>query len=84
MSATNKSVRHEPCYMSEALDLIGGKWPVLVLGALSRGTLRYSDPSAAVQGISQRMPTLSPKELEASGLVKRTIFPTVPPRSTTS
>src|SRR4051794_5028983 len=41
---------------------------------------RYNDLQRAVHGISQRMLTLKLKKLEENGLVKRTIFPTVPPR----
>ena len=66
---------------NEALALIRDKWTVLVLGALRREeSLRYSELQRAVGGISQRMLTLTLKTLEENGLVKRTIFPTVPPR----
>jgi DNA-binding HxlR family transcriptional regulator len=61
--------------------LIRDKWTILVLGALVRkDSLRYSEMQRTVGGISQRMLTLTLKRLEENGLVKRTIFPTVPPR----
>jgi len=66
---------------SEALALIRDKWTILVLGALRRSpSLRYNELTRAVTGISQRMLTLTLKRLEENGLVKRTIFATVPPR----
>lgn len=85
MVATNKMVRNESkrCVAAnEAVTLLRDKWTILVLGALAHteGTLRYSELQRDVEGISQRMLTLTLKPLEANGLVTRTVFPTVPPR----
>lgn len=85
LSATNKPVRsrtdHAECRaVSEILARIGDKWTVLVVGELSQGTLRYGELRRAVEGISQRMLTLTLKQLEADGLVIRTMYPTIPPR----
>ncbi|MFT3775646.1 MAG: helix-turn-helix domain-containing protein [Minicystis sp.] len=87
MSATNKRMRMEAgagkrCVaVNEAVALLGDKWTLLVLGALTKKeSLRYNELQRAVDGISQRMLTLTLKKLEENGLVKRTIFPTVPPR----
>jgi DNA-binding HxlR family transcriptional regulator len=87
MSATNKIVRvgepaGQPCVaVSEALALVHDKWTILVLGALAHApSLRYNELQRAVVGVSQRMLTLRLKTLEENGLVKRTIFATVPPR----
>jgi DNA-binding HxlR family transcriptional regulator len=66
--------------VSEFLARIGDKWTVLVVGALSRGTLRYTELHRQVGGISQRMLTLTLKGLEQDGLVARTVHPTIPPR----
>ena len=87
MSATNKIVRTtEPAgkqclAVNELVALIRDKWTIMVVGALGRQkSLRYNELQRAVSGISQRMLTLTLKTLEENGLVKRTIFPTVPPR----
>jgi DNA-binding HxlR family transcriptional regulator len=84
VSVTNKLVRIEPTQcaaVDQLLELLGEKWTLLVLGALTKEpTLRYSELQGAVRGISQRMLTLRLKKLEENGLVKRTIFATVPPR----
>ncbi len=54
---------------------------MLVIGALTKKeTLRYNELQRGVAGISQRMLTLTLKRLEENGLVKRTVFATVPPR----
>ncbi len=87
MGVTNRRVRVEEAAgegcvaVNEALALLRDKWTLLVLGALRRErSLRYGELQRAVGGISQSMLTLTLKRLEENGLVKRTIFPTVPPR----
>ena len=84
MSVTNKLMRIEPSQcaaVDELVGLLGEKWTLLVLGVLTKEpTLRYNDLQRAVRGISQRMLTLKLKKLEANGLLRRTVFPTVPPR----
>ena len=86
MSGTHKSVRkidtsHDNCQaVAETLDRIGDKWTVLVVGALEQGPLRYNEIRRVVDGISQRMLTLTLKGLERDGLVNRTMYPTIPPR----
>ncbi|MES2106140.1 MAG: helix-turn-helix domain-containing protein [Pseudomonadota bacterium] len=64
----------------DTLARIGDKWTVMVVGALSQGPLRYNQIRRTVEGISQRMLTLTLKGLEQDGLVNRTVFPTIPPR----
>src|SRR3984893_1100723 len=65
---------------AEILSPIGDKWTVLVVGVLSLGPMRYSQISKLVEGVSQRMLTLTLKSLERDGLVTRTVYPTNPPR----
>jgi DNA-binding HxlR family transcriptional regulator len=62
------------------LDHIANKWSVLVIDALADGTLRYSQLARRIQGVSQKMLTQTLRLLEADGFVKRTIYPSVPPR----
>jgi DNA-binding HxlR family transcriptional regulator len=64
----------------ELLDRVGDKWSVLVIGLLGGGTHRFSELRRAIDGISQRMLTLTLRHLERDGLVSRTVHPTVPPR----
>jgi DNA-binding HxlR family transcriptional regulator len=67
--------------VNEVVALIHDKWTILVLGVLHHNTrLRYGELRRAVGGISQRMLTLSLKTLEQNGLVKRSVFASVPPR----
>jgi DNA-binding HxlR family transcriptional regulator len=80
LADTHKSVRgvhaSPDCNaVAETLALIGDKWTVLVVGVLSSQTLRYSEIRRAIEGISQRMLTLTLKRLEAEGLVERPSAP---------
>ena len=84
MNDTNTSVRaceagHKGA-VTETLARIGDKWTVMVVGTLHQGPMRYNQIRRAVEGISQRMLTLTLKGLEEDGLVNRTMYPTIPPR----
>jgi DNA-binding HxlR family transcriptional regulator len=89
MSDTNNRVpvvAHRQCVVEdckaviETLARIGDKWTVMVVGTLAHGPMRYNQIRRVVDGISQRMLTLTLKSLERDGLVSRTAFPTIPPR----
>ncbi|MCG5216984.1 winged helix-turn-helix transcriptional regulator [Streptosporangium sp. KLBMP 9127] len=69
---------HEDCGIRDVLDRIGDKWSVLVVVELSQGTRRFRELQRAVPGISQRMLTLTVRRLERDGMVRRTVYPTVP------
>lgn len=67
--------------MSDVLNRIGDKWSAMVVGILSRtGTMRFNELKRAINGVSQRMLTLTLRNLERDGLVTRTIYPEIPPR----
>src|SRR5262245_42287195 len=66
--------------VSEVLQRVGDKWTVLVVKILADGPMRFNELRRAVDGISQRMLTLTVRALERDGLVTRTVYPSVPPR----
>ena len=69
------------CHAREILARIGDKWSVYVIHVLgAEGTLRFNELRGRVEGISQRMLTVTLRGLERDGLVARTVHPTVPPR----
>ena len=68
------------CPTRQVLDHIAGKWTVLVVDALLEGTMRYTDLSRRIEGVSQKMLTQTLRGLEADGFVTRTMHPTIPPR----
>ncbi len=74
---------HGECKLvSETLARIGDKWTVLVVELLCEGRspMRFNEIRRAIDGISQRMLTLTLRSLERDGLVVRTVHPTIPPR----
>jgi len=73
---------HPDCGIRDVLDRVGDKWSVLVVVELSSGTRRFRELQRAIDGISQRMLTLTLRRLERDGLVERTVYPTVPPQVT--
>src|SRR5258708_17457624 len=64
----------------EVLNRVGDKWSVLVVGLLGNGPRRFSELRRAIEGISQRMLTLTLRGLERDGLVTRTVEATIPPK----
>jgi len=68
------------CPSRRILDLIGGRWTVLIVGALSDGPMRFSDLQRRVDGISQKMLTQTLRALERDGLVSRVARLQVPVR----
>ena len=64
----------------EILNRVGDKWSVLVIVILGDGTRRFNELKRTIDGISQRMLTLTLRGLERDGLVRRTVLPTNPPR----
>ena len=71
---------HPDCGIRDVLDRIGDRWSVLVVVELAGGARRFRQLQRAIDGISQRMLTLTVRRLERDGLVLRTVYPTVPAR----
>ena len=84
MAARSESVHRvrspAECPVRDVLDRVGDKWSVLVLYLLADGTKRFTELRDAIDGISQRMLTVTLRGLERDGLVSRTVYPVVPPR----
>ena len=69
------------CPLSSALDLIGGKWKIPILCALSKdGTTRYNELKRKIRGITNTMLASSLKELEEDGLITRKQYLEMPVR----
>ncbi len=73
--------RLDDCPLTHALNLIGGKWRLPIIWALSKnGILRYNELKRGISGITNMMLTETLKELEQKGIVYRQQFMEVPPR----
>jgi DNA-binding HxlR family transcriptional regulator len=80
MSPSHKHVPSECPAVRDVLNRVGDKWSVQIVGMLGDGKKRFSELRHGIEGISQRMLTLTLKNLERDGLITRTVFPTIPPR----
>jgi DNA-binding HxlR family transcriptional regulator len=75
------AVDHSRCRrVAPILAKVGDKWSILTIMTLAGGTRRFGELKRAIDGISQRMLTLTLRGLERDGLVRREVFPTIPPR----
>ena len=71
----------ESCPVRNVIDRLGDKWSVLVLMLLEESkVLRFNEMFGYIQTISQKMLAVTLKSLEADGLVKRTVYPQIPPK----
>lgn len=70
----------EDCEVRQILDRIADKWSLLVIALLDDRTMRFGELQREIDGISQRMLTVTLRQLERDGMVTRLVHPVVPPR----
>jgi DNA-binding HxlR family transcriptional regulator len=68
------------CPLAKAIDVIGGKWTIIILYHLRGQTLRFGELKKSIPKITQKMLTHQLRELEANKLVTRKVYAEVPPR----
>jgi DNA-binding HxlR family transcriptional regulator len=68
------------CELRDLLDRLADKWSLLVVELLGHGTRRFTELRRDIDGISQRMLTVTLRQLERDGMVHRTVHPVIPPR----
>jgi DNA-binding HxlR family transcriptional regulator len=68
------------CNLTYAVQLMGGRWKLLILMRLGSGTMRFGELKKIIPNITERMLTLQLREMEEDGLVTRRVFAEVPPR----
>lgn len=76
-----KNIKRTACPVDGLMPRLGDKWTIHVVAMLQQhGQLRFSDLKRGIEGISQKMLTVTLRALERDGLVHRMVFPEVPPR----
>jgi DNA-binding HxlR family transcriptional regulator len=68
------------CAVETTLDIIGGRWKVLILRELFQGIKRFNELHRSLHGITQKMLTQQLRELEDDGIVHREVYLQVPPK----
>jgi DNA-binding HxlR family transcriptional regulator len=68
------------CRSREVLDLIADKWTIMIIHTLACDKKRFNELQRQIEGISQKMLTQTLRSMERNGLVKREVFPVVPPK----
>lgn len=77
MEKTN--IKLPACPVETTLTLISDKWKVLILRDLLPGTKRFGELKKSIGHVSQKVLTSQLRQMEASGLLTRTVYPEVPP-----
>jgi DNA-binding HxlR family transcriptional regulator len=68
------------CPMQLTMEVLGGKWKLLILWQLQQGTKRYGELRSSIDDITHKMLTQQLRELESDGIVHREVFHVVPPK----
>lgn len=74
------AVDHEVCGMSLAIDVVGGKWKLHLMWVLGAGPQRFGRIRRMLTGVSEKVLTENLRQLETAGVVRREVYPEVPPR----
>ncbi|HEX4358673.1 MAG TPA: helix-turn-helix domain-containing protein [Pseudonocardia sp.] len=70
----------DECTVEVAMEVLGGKWKLVILRHLLTGTQRFGELHRAMPGVTPRMLTRQLRELEVDGLLRRTVYAQVPPK----
>lgn len=68
------------CPAESTLEVIGGRWKILILYQLDGGPKRFSALKRSLPNVTQKMLTQQLRQMEADGLVRRKVYPQVPPK----
>ncbi|MEM8719197.1 MAG: helix-turn-helix domain-containing protein [Cyanobacteria bacterium P01_G01_bin.39] len=77
----NEPLLNKNCPVRQLINIVGDKWTLPVLYILKQGTKRYSELQREIPGISKKMLTQTLRRLESDNILKRKIYPVVPPKT---
>lgn len=76
-----EKIKTYSCPVEAAMDVVGGKYKAQIVYELINGTKRYNEIQKALPQATPRMLSKQLKELEADGVINRTLYPVVPPKT---
>ena len=76
----NKSITPYRCPVTATMQLIGGKWKIIILWSIGNRVNRFGELQRAIPSITKKMLTSELRALEREGLISRKVFPVVPPK----
>lgn len=77
----SKPILEKDCPVRQVINIVGDKWTLPVLYVLKQGTKRYSELQREIPGISKKMLTQTLRRLEYDKILKRKVYPVVPPKT---
>lgn len=80
MQEVKTDLERASCPVERTLEVIGGRWKVLILRELFQGVKRFNELQRAISGITQKMLTQQLREMESDGIIHREIYLQVPPK----
>ena len=80
MSENNEDLKIEKCPVETALDVLAGKWKILILWYLQSETKRFNELQKLLPRTTQKMLIQKLRELEEDGIIHREVYPVVPPK----
>jgi DNA-binding HxlR family transcriptional regulator len=80
MEAKAVTIERASCPVERTLEVIGGRWKVLILRELFQGVKRFGQLHRALHGITQKMLTQQLREMEEDGIIHREVYLQVPPK----
>ncbi len=72
---------NQNCPVRQLINIVGDKWTLPVLYVLKQDTKRYSELQREIPGISKKMLTQTLRRLESDNIIKRKVYPVVPPKT---
>jgi DNA-binding HxlR family transcriptional regulator len=80
MNENNEDLKVEKCPVETALDVLAGKWKILILWYLRSETKRFNELQKLLPRTTQKMLIQKLRELEDDGIIHREVYPVVPPK----
>ena len=80
MSENDEDLKVEKCPVETALDVLAGKWKILILWYLQSETKRFNELQKLLPRTTQKMLIQKLRELEEDGIIHREVYPVVPPK----